>query len=371
MFYWIITIIASALLILYCGFLIYLGVGFGRLKRKPSPHCPRVTLIVPAHNEEKSLPNLLQCLSRQYYPVELTEIILVDDRSEDQTYRIMQDFASVHPNVSAIRIDNAIEGIGHKKRAITQAIQSSTGDIILTTDADASPGPDWISEMIRAYDKNVGMVLGYAPYRTDGPFCTFSHRILALDYFAMGALAAASTGLGYPITCNGANLSYRRKVFQEVGGFGKTAKWVSGDDDLFLHLVRKRSKLQINFAVSPGSVVFNDPPQNLREFIRQRIRFASKHLAYPTNTKAILLGIYAFNLSLLTLIVGTIFLLTYLPILLVALIVKAIFEITFLVRAQRLLEKRNLVMLYPFAAIPHILYVVIFPLLGQFIKTRW
>lgn len=371
MYPWILAIVTFILLIFYCSFLAYLGRGFSKLKPGSSTRRPTVTVIVPAHNEEKTLPNLLRCLSEQHYPTDLTEIILVDDRSGDRTSKIMQDFASVHPKVTAIRIDASVENIAPKKQAVASAIQSSTGEIILTTDADALPGPDWISEMIRAYDEGVGMVLGYAPYRTDGTFSTLFHRILALDYFAMGAIAAASTGMGYPMTCNGANLSYRREIFQKVGGFGKTAKWMSGDDDLFLHRVREKCSLRINFAISPGSAVFNDPPRNFREFVRQRIRFASKHLAYPTCVKAALTQVYAFNLCLCGLVVGTIFSLTYLPILLTALGVKAVCEVTFLVRGQRLLEKRNLLTLYPFAAIPHIFYVVIFPILGQFIRTRW
>lgn len=371
MIYIIFTVLTFTLLTGYCFLLVYFGRGFSRLKSYSGTHRPTVTVIVPAHNEENTLPHLLKCLSKQLYPSELTEIVLIDDRSKDNTFKIIKTFASIHSNVITLKIKDTVHEISPKKRAITEAVKTSTGEIILTTDADASPGPNWISEMVRAYDENTGMVLGYAPYRTDRPFNTLFHGLLALDYFAMGAVASASVGVGYPTTCNGANLSYRREVFQKVGGFGETVKWLSGDDDLFLHRVRKKTSYQINFAITQDAAVFNNPPKNIREFVRQRIRFASKHLAYPAGMKVFLIGIYALNICLLSLMIGVFFSFSFVPIILISLGVKALFEIIFLIQGQRLLEKRNLLTLYPLAAIPHIFYVVIFPILGQFMKHRW
>ncbi len=366
MFYWILVTITFVLLAGYSALLIYLRKGFDRLRPGDLNYHPTVAVIIPAHNEEKNLPHLLDCLSRQDYPVHFREIILVNDRSVDQTYKIMETFASKYSNVKVIRIHDTVREISPKKRAITKGINSSTGEIILTTDADSSPGPNWISEMVQAYRKDTGMV-----YRTNPPFNTLFHRILALDYFAMGAIAASSVGINHPTTCNGANLSYRREIFQKVNGFGETAKLLSGDDDLFLHRVHKKCSLRINFTLTPGSVVFNNPPENFRKFVRQRIRFASKHLAYPLWLKAILSGIYLFNISLLWLIIGSFLSISYLPILIITLFCKAAFEIIFLSCGQHFLEKRNFLWLYPIAAIPHIFYVVFFPLLGQFRKKKW
>ncbi len=371
MFHWILITITFILLAVYSFLLLYLRKGFNRLKSGDSNYSPTVTVIIPAHNEEKNLPHLLDCLAHQDYPIDLREIILVDDRSRDKTYKIMKAFAARYSNVKVISIQDTVREITPKKRAIKKGIDSSIGEIIITTDADSLPAPNWISEIIRAYRKNTKMVLGYAPYCTDPPFNTLFHRILALDYFAMGAIAAASVGVSHPTTCNGANLSYRKEVFQEVNGFGETAKFLSGDDDLFLHRVHKKYPLGINFALTPGSAVFNIPPENFWKFVRQRIRFASKHLAYPLWLKTILSSIYLFNLSLLWYMIGSFLSISYLPILLTLLFTKAVFEIIFLSRGQHFLEKRNLLWVYPIAAIPHIFYVVLFPLLGQVAKKKW
>ena len=162
-----------------------------------------------------------------------------------------------------------------------------------------------------------------------------------------------------------------RSARQGIGGFGNTAKYLSGDDDLLLHRIQRECPCRINFAVSPGSAVYNDPPPSFRAFLRQRIRFASKHLAYPFSVKIILGGIYAFYASLVGLTVATSLSLSYLPVLLTALGMKIVCELSFLTRGQHLLEKRKLLKFYPIAVIPHILYIITVPLLGQLIKNRW
>jgi cellulose synthase/poly-beta-1,6-N-acetylglucosamine synthase-like glycosyltransferase len=340
-------------------------------KTEPSSHRPMVTIIVPAHNEEKTLPRLLDCLSRQVYPRENTEIFLVNDRSTDLTAELMGGFVSQHKYTKVFHIDTTPAGISPKKHAIATAISHASGEIIFTTDADASPKPGWISGMVRRYDEQTGMVLGYAPYRTDGPFRTLFHRLLALDYFAMGAVAAAGAGVNHPVTCNGANLSYRKCVFDEVGGFGETAKYVSGDDDLLLHRIHEKTDWKIRFCTDPETVVFNDPPGTIWRFIRQRIRFASKHLAYPWKVRAVLAAVYVLHVLLLVLLTGSIFSLSHLPFFLALFGMKAGCELFFLYRGYHLLEKRNLLILYPVAAIPYLFYVVLFPLLGQIIRSRW
>ena len=368
---WIIYSCIFILLIFYCVLLTILRSGLTRLKHGSSVEQPRVTVIIPAHNEEACLPRLFKRLSAQNYPKEFTEFILVDDRSTDKTFQLMQDFASSKNDVKVIQIHDLQNDLTPKKRALTQAIKIATGEIIITTDADTIPGPNWIRKIIQSYDPDIVMILGYAPYRTDGPFNTLFHRILALDYFAMGSIAAATTAIGYPSTGNGQNFSYRKSVFEEIGGFGKTGQLLSGDDDLFLHRVWKKYKNRIRFSIESGSAVYNDPPLNLRHFIRQRIRFASKHLAYPKHILLVLIMIYLLNLALLGLMVGSVFNIKILGILLIVLLVKAIFDLLFLKKAELFLEKRHLIPLYPIAVIPHIIYVVFIPPIAQMIKPKW
>ncbi|MFO7892029.1 MAG: glycosyltransferase [bacterium] len=367
----IFTIIFCLLLVSYSIILIYFRKGLEKLNNPGSANRLSVSVIIPAHNEEKTLPRLLQSLQSQHYPAELTEIILVDDRSDDQTLNLMHQYTQQQSNTKIIKIDHKLPDISPKKRAIREAVKKAQNDIIITTDADAISGKNWINGIVSTYSENTGMVLGYAPYRTDPPFDTLFHKILALEYFVMGSVTAAATGLGFPLTCNGANLSYKRKIFHDIGGFGDSIKWMSGDDDLLMHRIKQKTDFKIKYSPLKSTAVFNDPPPNIRSFIRQRIRFSSKHIAYPLKIKLFLSLIYLFYLFLAGTIISVFFAPALLPLLLASLFIKISAELLFLMPAKKILENRNLLIYYPLAFIPHIFYIVIFPVLGLIMPKRW
>jgi cellulose synthase/poly-beta-1,6-N-acetylglucosamine synthase-like glycosyltransferase len=326
------------------------------------------TVVVAARNEEKNLPSLLACLERQTL---VPEMILVDDRSEDGTARCMQRFAESHSNVFVLRIAPEERTASPKKHAIAKAMERASGEIVLTTDADAQPGPKWVAEMAGRFDKDTGMVLGYAPYRTDGPYGSVRHRLLALEYFAMAAVTAGTAGMGRPTTCNGANLAFRTRVFREIGGYGGTDRWLSGDDDLLMQRIRTKTRWKVRFAGTPEAAVFNNPPLTLRDLVRQRIRFCSKHLAYPLKMKLALSGIYLFYASLLVSTVAVLFKPALVPAVAFAWLVKTAVELAFLKPFRRMIEPRPLLRWYPLLVPFHLVYVVVFPLLGQIVKPRW
>jgi cellulose synthase/poly-beta-1,6-N-acetylglucosamine synthase-like glycosyltransferase len=362
----------TLLLSYYILLLVHFTRGFARLRRPRRPlSAPTVSVVIAARNESANLPRLFQCLNKQNYPVRLTQIILVDDRSTDASYTQMVRFASGRRNVDVLRIRRLHASISPKKAALTAGIAEATGEIILTTDADALPGPSWIREIVRWYDADTAAVLGYAPYRIDPPFDGFFHRLLALEYLSMGAVAAATAGMGTPSTCNGANFSFRRDVFVRLNGYGGTGRWISGDDDLFMQRIVRESGMTVRFAAARSAAVPNNPPAALSDFVRQRIRFSSKHLAYPRRMIAVLSGVYLFYAALLIGTFMAVFLSRWILPMLLVWAVKAVFETAFLRAGAKRLDGRGLLRFY-LPLIPlHLFYVVLFPLLGQIVKPKW
>ncbi|MBN2201825.1 glycosyltransferase [bacterium] len=362
----------SLLLLYYAVLLIYFTRGFGRLRRPDHSHFrPAVSVIVPARNESRCLPRLLRRLEQQNYPARLTQILLVDDRSTDGTHAIMARFAARRRNVRVLRIRRSVDSVSPKKAALTRGITAASGRIILTTDADTLPGPSWIREIVRWYDRGTAAVIGYAPYRIDPPFDGFFHRLLALEYLSMGAVAAATAAMGSPSTCNGANFSFRRDVFMKLNGYGNTGQWLSGDDDLFMQRIVKETGMSVRFAADPAAAVPTDPPAGFRDFVRQRIRFSSKHLAYPAGMIVVLSGVYLFFAFLLAATFAAVFHPGWIFWILPAWAVKAVLEIRFLRAGARQLDNRGLLRYYPAMLPLHLLYVVLFPLLGQIVRPKW
>ena len=95
---------------------------------------PRISLLFAARDEEEKLPGALATLAEIDYP-EL-EIIGVDDRSEDATGDILDQFAASHPRFRAIHVKELPTGWLGKPHALQQAYEASNGEWLLFTDAD-------------------------------------------------------------------------------------------------------------------------------------------------------------------------------------------------------------------------------------------
>jgi cellulose synthase/poly-beta-1,6-N-acetylglucosamine synthase-like glycosyltransferase len=353
---------------LYALALIFLRKGFRKHECELSGEQPSVSIIVAARNEEKNIANCLTAILNQSYPKNRLEVIVVDDRSADRTAEIVENFAKSNRQARLLRIADRALNFAPKTRAIDLAIRNAGGDIIFTTDADCRPGPQWIAEMVKYFTPNVGMVAGYNPYQTTGSL--FS-KILALDYFAMACVAAASAGLNYPMSCSGGNLAYRRRLYFEIGGFQKHGRWISGDDDFFLQRVRESSKWKIRYAVDPKTFVPTAPPQTLREFVQQRIRYASKCAHYSAPVTIALAAAYVLNLLLVLGALGVFFQPVIFPAVGAACFIKSFSEYYFLDRGARWFQTRHSPLTFLAAAALHPLYIAAMGLLGRFSNFKW
>lgn len=119
-------------------------------RRRPAPlpdRPPRVSVLVPARNEEAALPALLASLAEQDY--ESFEVIVVDDRSEDGTADVLAAAAARDDRVRPVSGDGPPEGWLGKPAALHRATGSATGDLFLFLDADARLShPDALARLV-------------------------------------------------------------------------------------------------------------------------------------------------------------------------------------------------------------------------------
>jgi cellulose synthase/poly-beta-1,6-N-acetylglucosamine synthase-like glycosyltransferase len=298
-----IEIILLVVAAFYCIVILGLALGIGRLKYAPQAKRPFVSVIVAARNEEQTIGDLLNALLAQEYPS--FEIIVVNDRSADRTGQIIERFQDAQPRVRKLEISSLNPNMPAKKNALSLGIAASKGEILCFTDADCAPPPQWISSLISAFDKDIGLVAGYSPYVSDTPrhnglfFRSALQSFIRYEEFKGAIWAAGSIGLQRAWLCTGRSLAYRREVFDEVGGFEKIRQSVSGDDDLFLQLVRRTTHWQVRYVTAPESFVLTRPPRTFREFVRQRARHFSAGKFFPLGMKVFFLSYHATNLVLL------------------------------------------------------------------------
>ncbi|MDE1862829.1 MAG: glycosyltransferase [Thaumarchaeota archaeon] len=111
---------------------------------EPRPHNnPKVSVILPARNEERFIEKCLNSLTNQDY--ENFEIIVIDDRSDDSTGTIIKKIAEKDPRVKYLLADPKPEGWVGKNWACVEGFRRSTGDLLLFTDADTKHSKNTIS----------------------------------------------------------------------------------------------------------------------------------------------------------------------------------------------------------------------------------
>ncbi|WP_035993912.1 glycosyltransferase [Leptolyngbya sp. KIOST-1] len=118
---------------------------------------PAVSVIVPIYNGEADLPGLVERLLGQRYPSDRVEYLLVDNGSRDRTAALLQAAASHHPNLHALTCTTVQSAYAARNAGIAAA----TGNILVFTDADCQPEPDWLSALVQPFDDPaVGLVAG-------------------------------------------------------------------------------------------------------------------------------------------------------------------------------------------------------------------
>jgi glycosyltransferase involved in cell wall biosynthesis len=107
---------------------------------------PKVSVIIPARNEQKNIEQALQSVLRQDYPNR--EIIVVNDRSTDQTGAILDRMAQGQAGLRVLHVSELPEGWLGKNYALYSGAQQATGDLLLFTDADIVMHPSVLNRAV-------------------------------------------------------------------------------------------------------------------------------------------------------------------------------------------------------------------------------
>ncbi len=356
-----------ALFVLYSLLIIYYWLAWRSVPVFiPAPPARlKVSVIIPARNEEKNIGSLLTSLQKQTYLKELFEVIVVDDHSTDNTAMVVQQYAGVR------LLQLKEEGINsYKKKAIETGIAASAGDWIVTTDADCIVHPEWL-QTIASYQQKTNAVLIAAPVDLN---CNSSllQIFQATDFMILQAITGASVHKKIHSMGNGANLAYEKKAFNEVSGFSAIDHIASGDDMLLMHKIWKKYPGNIAYLKSKEAIVSTEPMKTWKEFFNQRIRWASKANKYDDKKiTAVLLLVYLFNLSFLSLIIAGFLCYTWWLWLAAMWAAKTIVEWPLVYSAAVFFNKQKLLKYFFFLQPLHILYTIAAGFLGLFGKYEW
>ncbi len=364
------TVLLMILTIVYASMILVLRIGLSRIHTPSINDEPFISVIIAARNEAENLDNLFTALTLQTYPMDRFEILLVDDRSNDETAQIAFGWQTGLHNLRVVRVKTDYSELVGKKNALTQGIIKAKYEWLLFTDADCRPVPTWIETMSRHFQDDIDLVIGHASFVLPRQN-TLLARLRQVERLAMSAIYAGGAGLNLGIGATGRNLAYRKSLFERVNGFEGIGQIRSGDDDLYVQKSTRVGGARLAFDLTAASRVWTDSPPTLAGMKEQEKRRFSKIGIYP----GWLLSACAIAATYLIVLSGmTLYLIkdpNYLWFIVLSIVAKLAADWTLLQAAATRLEERLSAGIFLLTEALHPLYLLVFAGLGQLTHYTW
>ncbi len=366
------TLILLLFLLVYVVTIGHLIAGFNQIKTYHPTECQPKTffaIVVPFRNESNNLPALLDSIKHLNYPIDLFEIILVDDFSEDDSVRTVYNWRMENGIFKTTLLENIRLSNSPKKDAISRAIPIIKNEWVVTTDADCTVPEHWLAtldEYIQNHD--VAMLAGAVVYDTNK---SFLHHFQQLDLTSLQGATIGSFGMQLGFMCNGANFCYTKSLFQELQGFVGNNKLASGDDVFLLQKAVQKYPQKVQYLKAKAAIVKTQPMDSWSGLLSQRVRWASKTASYTSVFgKDLALIVFAGNLAIV--LCWLLVLSSYLPCrnFLVLLAFKFITDYILLYKTNRFMMKKRMrylllgSLVYPF-------FCILVAVVSLFGKYEW
>lgn len=323
-----------------------------------------ISVIIPFRNEEEALPRLLNSFKAQSHVA--FEVIFINDHSVDDGIGVLEEL--LKNSSFTFQVHSLANEFG-KKAAIKKGIELATYDLMLTTDADCYAGPNWLKDMSSPFhNSKLQMLVGPVVLVGDN----FWQKMQSIEFSSLIGTGGAFLRLKTPVMANGANLAYRKSIFNAVDGFIGIEATPSGDDELLMNKVNKAFPNGIRFQKSRAAVVQSTAMVGWTSFKQQRLRWASKwKVGFRWSTMISALAIFVVQLIQLGLI-GQLFLPEgNLELIVSLLLFKLLIEFIFLWSVRRSFGQR----MHGFAFIVNYLlypfYAIYFGVAANFGKFEW
>ena len=213
----------------------------------------KFSIIVCAYNEEKVIERCLKSLVKIDFPIDQFEVLIINDGSSDQTKSITENFINKNKikNFKHIKIKHA--GLSVARNA---GIDNSNFDIILFIDADAVADKNILNAYLNTYKNNKVEFSG-------GKIKLLNTESNVAHFFQKTRFRQNFNKYNYKEQLIGANMSFKKRLFYEDGGFPNI--FVSRGDDTF---IREKFLKKYNYEPSPDAIVLHERPSNFLDCLK-------------------------------------------------------------------------------------------------------
>ncbi len=296
-FVWFIAFGVVVLIQMIFYWIVFSKVAFTRIRKKQIDSFPPVSVVICARDEYINLKAFLPSVLTQDYPE--FEVVVVNHLSEDDSEYLLRDFQKEYSHLKVVTLTKNANFFYGKKFPLSIGIKEARHEILVLTDADCKPvSSQWLKSMVSEYDSGKEIVVGYSNFMPAKGFLNLFQRF---ETFHTGLLYLSLAKAGMPYMGVGRNLSYKRSLFFREQGFIRHYTLASGDDDLFVNRVAKRSNTSVN--LDPDSFTTTRAKTSWDAWFRQKRRHFSTGTHYRFWHKVVL-GIYSLTQILFYVLLG-------------------------------------------------------------------
>lgn len=221
---------------------------------------PFVSIIVPCFNEALTLSNCIKSLINQKYTN--FEIVIVDDGSTDNTKEVGQQLSLVY----AEKVKLLSKANGGKACALNYGIKHSSGEIIISMDADSIFLNDTLQNLVSTFKGNdVVAVSGNVKISNREKFLNKHQNIEYISGQNIQRRAFAYIGCMQVIS--GTIGAFRREKLLEIGGYSSDT--IVEDMDVTIELAKRGYRIEFN----GNAIAYTEAPENIKDFVKQRYRW--------------------------------------------------------------------------------------------------
>lgn len=233
---------------------------------------PFVSILIPAHNEESVIGRTVDAMARLIYPADKFEIIVINDCSSDKTGEILAQKQKAVPQLKVLTLQPPVGAKG-KSNALNHGFKLSKGALVVVYDADNTPERRallYLAQRIAANPK-LGAVVG--KFRTRNRDVSLLTRFINIETLSFQWLLQASRCYFFGLTTiPGTNFIIRRSILESIGGWNNQA--LTEDTELTIRIY------EAGYSIDwyPHAVTWEQEPETLRVWIKQRTRWARGNL---------------------------------------------------------------------------------------------
>jgi len=264
----LLTVIITALAVLWLGFA-FVSLRFNAKLLDPNSieiHSPTVSVIIPAHNEEAVVRDLVEDLLAQDYPH--LEVIVIAHNCTDRTLEVLTDISD--PRLTRLTLRTRESG---KALPLNFGLAHASGEIVAQFDADNRlRDRQFVRRAVAYFLTESDTAVIQAQIETKNEDANLLTKLQAVEYRIFSYLFwAGRNAVGLPCPIAGTGVFFRRGILERIGGWDNE---LVEDYDLYCKLVLAH----VEIAYKPDLVTFDEKPPSWRLLIRQRSRWQRGHM---------------------------------------------------------------------------------------------